>query len=70
MKDFIFEWLMPSLIALIVVLLVMSAVTDAKPTPASSCSQLWKDLRENAKSINLLEDVCFEIEDADDTYSC
>jgi hypothetical protein len=70
MRDFLFEWLMPSLIAVVTVLLVMSAVTDAKPTPAPSCSQLWEDLRENAKSINLLEDLCFDIENADDKYNC
>ena len=70
MKQFLFEWLMLSLIAVVTVLLVMSTVTDAKPKPAPSCPQLWKDLRENAKSINLLEDICFDIDDKDDQHNC
>ena len=70
MKQFVVEWLMPSLIAIVTVLLVMSAVTDAKPTPAPSCPELWKDLRENAKSINLLEDICFDIDNKDDQHNC
>lgn len=69
MKEFFFEWLMPSLIAVVTVLLVMSAVTDAKPkTP--SCSQLWESLRENAKSINRLENTCFEIDNKNDQHDC
>lgn len=69
MKEFFFEWLMPSLIAVVTVLLVISAV-DAKPKPAPSCLELWESLRENAKSINLLENTCFDIENKNDKYNC
>lgn len=59
---------MKLLISTIIFLLAMNTV-NAKPS-ALSCSQLWEDLQENAKSINLLENLCFEIENADDKYNC
>jgi len=59
---------MKLLISTIIFLLAMSTV-NAKPSTLS-CSQLWEDLRENAKSINLLENICFDIDDKDDQHNC